>query len=145
MNSFTITMYKYVIRMTIWALLGVWTASVRLESHPLTKWISQTMHCLWLVYNFSVCHRDDIIQSWRRKKRCQAQRWNESFLGEAGLYAARPFGVHFDQLQSSISRFDKLDGEASAGRSLLLSGYLTDGLHPVTVCYFAWKSALCSF
>lgn len=34
-------------------------------------------------------------------------------------------------------RFDKLDSEASAGRSLLLSGYLTDGLHPVTVCYFA--------
>lgn len=37
MNSFTITMYKYVIRMTIWALLGVWTASVSLESHPLNK------------------------------------------------------------------------------------------------------------
>jgi len=30
------------------------------------------------------------------------------------------FLVHFDQLQSTVSRFDKLDSDASAGRSLLL-------------------------
>lgn len=36
------------------------------------------------------------------------------------LYVAWPLGVHFDQLQSVVSRFDKLNGDASAGRSLLV-------------------------
>lgn len=79
------------------------------------------------------------------EKCCQAQRWNRWFLGEVELYVARPLGVHFDRLQRAVSGFDKSDGDASAGRSLLLWNCLTDGLHPVTVCYFAWKSALRSF
>lgn len=52
---------------------------------------------------------------------------------------ARLLGVYFDQLQSATSRFDKLDGDVSAGRSLLLWNCLTDGQPPVTVCYFAGK------
>lgn len=75
---------------------------------------------------------------------CQAQRWNRWFLCEV-VCSMAAWSSFWSTAWCAVSRFDKLDGDASADRSLLLWNCLTDGLHPVTVCYFAWKSALCSF
>lgn len=93
--------------------------------------------CVW----FYVGLHDDITQEWRRRRSVVKHGGEtDDFLCEVELYVAWPLGVHFDQLHRAVSRFDKLDGDASAGRSLLLWNCLADGLHLVTVCYFVWKS-----
>lgn len=139
MNSSILHLYKNVIRMTFWPFLAVWAAAVSLQSCTFQKKhfiIHVACVCL------HVCLHDDITQDGRRKRKCwQAQRWNGGFLSEVEphVWHGRPEFILINCRLRSPD-FDKLDGNASAGRSLLLWNCLTDGLHPVMVCYVARKS-----
>lgn len=137
MNSSILHLYKNVIRMTFWPFLAVWAAAVSLQSCSFQRSIS-----LFIRLCMSAC-----LSSWwhhtgrKEEENCwQAQGWNRGLLSEVELcvWRGRPEFILINcRLRSPDS--DKLDGDASAGRSLLLWNCLTDGLHPFTVFYVARK------